>query len=283
MQTTNILKTLDELEYCHQELKNEYLQWAKGKLPNNGIGAEYNGETLRVLGECNVVKEINTKVDIIKKLIKVKNYQERYEILRETYVIHPSFHELWFFDGHFNHLTGNEYSKKLSIMFHRCGLNSYLTSYRRGTLKNRIKSVSTFVLKQTILSENLFSGVLDCSLFDFDALNDKQFEAKITDLNRLSISNPSPDDIKLKMPDIFEITRTLLEKTEYDALMTDKLLFGDKWLYYAPCNINEGPKFFKKESGKSRIDILKEINSIDQSEIRSKLSKYFEIIPILKD
>lgn len=167
-------------------------------------------------------------------------------------------------------------------MFHRCGLNSYLTSYRRGTLKNRIKSVSTFVLKQTILSENLFSGVLDCSLFDFDALNDKQFEDKITDLNRLSISNPSPDDIKLKMPDLLEITRTLLEKTEYDALKTDKLLKSDKWLYYAPCNVNEGP-IFKKKSEKSRIDILKEINSIDQNEIRRKIREYFEITPILRD
>jgi len=205
-----VLKTLDELESYHQELKHEYLQWAKGRLPNNGIGAEYNGETLKVLGNCNIIEEINTTVDIIKNFIKNKDSRERYEILREIYVIHPSLHELWFFDGHFNHFTGNEYSKRLSIVFHRCGLNSYLTSYGRGTLKNRIKSVSTFVLKQTILSENLFSGVIDCSLFDFDALNDKQFEAKITDLNRLS--NPSPDDIKLKMPDLFEITRTLLEK-----------------------------------------------------------------------
>lgn len=108
----NILKTLDELEYCHQGLKNEYLQWAKEKLPNNGIGAEYNGETLKVLGRCNVIEEINTRVDIIKNFIKDKDYQERYKMLREIYVIHPSFHELWFFDGHFNHFTGNEYSKK---------------------------------------------------------------------------------------------------------------------------------------------------------------------------
>ena len=160
------------------------------------------------------------------------------------------------------------------------GLNSYLTSSKRGTLEKRIKGISTFVLKRTILLENLFSGVLDCSLFDFDPLDDEQIEAKITDLNRLS--NPSPRDIKLKMPDLFEITRTLLEKTEYDALKMDKLLERDKWLYYAPCSINEGP-IFKKKSDKSRIDILKEINSINQNEIRRRLCEYFEITPILRD
>jgi len=270
----NILEALDELESCHQELKREYLQWAKGNLPNNGIGAEHNGETLEVLGKCKAVEEINARVGMVKNLSKNTGCQERYEILREIYAIHPSFHELWFFDGHFNHLTGDVYSKRISIVFHRCGLNSYLTSYRRGTLEKRIKSVSTFVLKQTILSENLFSGVLGCSLFDFDALNDEQFEAKIIDLNKLS--NPSPDELKSKMPDLFEITKTLLDKTEYDALKTDKLLESGKWLSYAPCDINEGP-IFKKRSGKRRIDILKRINSINQNEIRSELSKYFKI------
>ncbi len=214
----NILEALDELESCHQELKKEYLQWAKGKLPNDGIGAEHNPETLEVLEKCNAIEEINKKVDIIKNFIKNKDYQERYEIFREIYVIHPSFHEL-------------------------------------------------------------FSGVLDCSLFDFAPLDDEQIEAKITDLNRLS--NPSPLDIKLKMPDLFEITRTLLEKTEYDALKTDKLLESDKWLYYAPCNINEG-HIFKKKSDKSRIAILKEINSIDQSLISpADIYSTFHFYPLL--
>ena len=271
----NISEALDELESCHQELKKEYLQWAKGKLPNDGIGAEHNPETLEVLEKCNAIEEINKKVDIIKNLIKNKDYQERHEIFREIYVIHPSFHELWFFNGHFDHFY---YAGK--IITGRVGLNSYLTSSKRGTLEKRIKGISTFVLKRTILLENLFSGVLDCSLFDFDPLDDEQIEAKITDLNRLS--NPSPRDIKLKMPDLFEITRTLLEKTEYDALKMDKLLERDKWLYYAPCSINEGP-IFKKKSDKSRIDILKEINSINQNEIRRRLCEYFEITPILRD
>jgi len=271
----NISEALDELESCHQELKKEYLQWAKGKLPNDGIGAEHNPKTLEVLEKCNAIEEINKNVGIIKNFIKNKNYQERYEIFREIYVIHPSFHELWFFNGHFDHFY---YGGK--IITGRMGLNSYLTSSKRGTLEKRIKGISTFVLKRTILLENLFSGVLDCSLFDFDPLDDEQIEAKITDLNRLS--NPSPRDIKLKMPDLFEITRTLLEKTEYDALKMDKLLERDKWLYYAPCSINEGP-IFKKKSDKSRIDILKEINSINQNEIRRRLCEYFEITPILRD
>ena len=277
---TNVSKTLDELEFYHRELKREYLEWAKEKLPDNGVGSEHNGETLGVLGKCKAIEEIHARVGVVKNLIKDMGCQERYETLREVYAIHPSFHELWFFDGHFNHLTGDVYSKRISIVFHRCGLNSYLTSYRRGALENRIKSVSTFVLKQTILSENLFSGVLDCSLFDFDALNDRQFEAKIVDLSKLS--NPSPDELKSKMPDLFEIAKTLLDKTEYDALKTDKLLESGKWVYYAPCDINEGP-VFKKKSRKSRIDIFKKINSTNQDEIRYELSKYFEITPIVRD
>lgn len=270
----NIVKTLDELESCHHRLKSEYLQWAKGKLQNNGIGAEYNAETLKVLGKCNVIEEINTKVDTIKNFVKNKDYQESYEILREVYIIHPSFHELWFFGGHFNHFTGRG-----GLLTGRLGLKSYLTSLVRGTLERRIKGISTYVFKRTILVENLFSGVLDCSLFDFAPLDNKQMEAKIKDLTKLS--SLSPPDIILKMQDVFEITRTLLENTEYDALKTDKLLESDKWLYYAPCDINEGP-IFKKITEKSRIDILKKINSIDQNEIRSELSNHFEITPILR-
>ena len=270
-----IMKTVDELESCHYKLKNEYLQWAKGKLTNNGIGAEHNAETLKVLGKCNAIEEINTKVDTIKKLIKRRDYQERYEILREIYVIHPSFHELWFFDGHFNHFTGRG-----GLLTGRLGLKSYLTSLSSGKLEKRIKGISTFVFKRTILVENLFSGVLDNSLFDFDPLDNKELEAKIKDLAKLS--DPSPSDIKLKMQDVFKITRTLLDNTDYDTLDGNRLLDRDKWLYYAPCDINEGP-IFKKRCDESRIDILKKINSIGQNEIRSKLSGHFEIIPILRD
>lgn len=236
------------LESCHQELKNEYLEWAEGRLPNNGIGAEYNGETLKVLGRCNAIKEINTKVGIVKNLIKDKDYQERYEILREIYVIHPSFHELWFFDWHFNHFTCAG-----KILTGRLGIKSYLTWLNGERLDKTRKGISTFTLKRTILLENLFSGVLDCSLCDVDPLSDEQLKKAIEGLKsdlekRVGSKEDSlyfPEDIKSKMPVIFEICRTLLERTDFDALKTDKLLSHGGWLYYAPCNINEGP-FLKR-------------------------------------
>jgi len=271
------------LESCHQELKNEYLEWAEGRLPNNGIGAEYNGETLKVLGRCNAIKEINTKVGIVKNLIKDKDYQERYEILREIYVIHPSFHELWFFDWHFNHFTCAG-----KILTGRLGIKSYLTWLNGERLDKTRKGISTFTLKRTILLENLFSGVLDCSLCDVDPLSDEQLKKAIeglkSDLEKRVRSKEDPlysaEDIKSEMPVIFEICRTLLKKTKFDALKTDKLLSHGGWLYYAPCNINEGP-IFKKNSEKSRADIVKEIKSINQNEIRNELCKHFEITPIL--
>ena len=64
--------------------------------------------------------------------------------------------------------------------------------------------------------------------------------------------------------------------------MIDKLLESGKWLYYAPCDINEGP-VFKKKRRKSRIDIFKKINSTNQYEIRYELSKHFEITPMVRD
>jgi hypothetical protein len=282
----NILETLDELESCHQELKKEYLEWAKGKqgLFHNGIGAENNPATTEFLRtDSAMVKEINTRLDIVKEAIRNNDCQNRYEILREIYVIHPSFHELWFFDWHFNHLTSAG-----KILNGRLGLKAYLTCLNGKRLDKTRKGISTFTLKRTILLENLFSGVLDCSLFDVDPLSDEQLKIAIeglkSDLEKRVESKKDPlylaEDIQSKMPVIFEICRTLLERTNFDALKTDKLLSYNGWLCYAPCNINEGP-IFKKNSEKSRVDILKGIKSINQNEIRSELCKHFEITPML--
>ena len=289
----NISKTLDKLESCHQELKNEYLKWTEGRqelLHNGGIGSANNPATMEFLKtDSAMVKEINTRLNIVKEAIRNKDCQERYKILREIYVIHPSFHELWFFDWHFNHFTCAG-----KILTGRLGIKSYLTWLNGKQLDKTLKGISTFTLKRTILLENLFSGVLDCSLFDVDPLSDEQLIKAIEGLksdleerrgSKKDLCNEEyplyfPEDIKSKMPVIFEICRTLLERTDFDALKTDKLLSYGGWSYYAPCNINEGP-IFKKNSEKSRVDILKGIKSINQNEIRNELCKHFEIKPIL--
>ncbi len=270
MERENILKDIDDLEYYHQEVKKKYLKWAKGRLLNNGIGAENNKDTIDFLKkDSTVLKEFRKKLNVIKKSLRTdNNLKMRYEILREMYVIHPSFHELWFFKNHYNHFFNG------GIISGRAGLKSYITSLRNETLERRIKVVSTYVLKQTILLENLFSGVLNYSLFDFSSLDDKEIVETINNLTIVSIH--SPEDIKSKMPTLFKICKTLLERTEFETLKKNEPLSISTWLYYAPCNINEGP-IFVKSSEKSRIDILKEINSIDQEEIRTKLSDYFKI------
>ncbi len=279
----NILKTLEGLESCHQELKREYLKWTNGKegLLNNGIGSENNSATINefLKKDSAVVKKISTIVNNVKGDYQNKDCQERYEILREIYVIHPSFHELWFFDWHFNHFTSAG-----KILTGRLGIKAYLTCLNGKRLDKTRKGISTFTLKRTILLENLFSGVLDCSLCDVNPLSDEQLKKAIeglkSDLEKRVEGKKDPlyfaEDIKSKMPIIFEICRTLLERTDFDALKTDKLLSYGGWLYYAPCNINEGP-IFKKNSEKSRVDILKGINSINQNEIRSELRQHFEV------
>ena len=183
MQANN-LKTFDELESCHQELKNEYLEWTKGRqgLVNNGIGSENNSATINefLKKDSAMVKEINTRLNIVKEAIRNKDCQERYEILREIYVIHPSFHELWFFDWHFNHFTC-----AAKILTGRLGIKSYLTWLNGKHLDKTCKGISTFTLKRTILLENLFSGVLDCSLCDVDPLSDEQLKKPLKVLHRI--------------------------------------------------------------------------------------------------
>lgn len=267
------LKRLDKLETLHSDLKSEYLRWAMGRLPNNGIGSQHNGATLEFLKSCALSREIIGELKYLSNFIENnRDLEENYCLLRELYAIAPSLHELWFYDEHYNHLT-----KGSKLLTGRCGLLSYLTSVRERTVSSRKGAVATWVLKRTILLENLFSGVLRRTLFDFTPLRESRIELAIENLSMklYSYSPPSPNHIKSTLPRVFEICLALLKLTEFNGLRGDKLL-GGAWLGYAPCSINEGP-IFKLKERQRRTDILKQIDSTNQAEIRKELRKHFDV------
>ncbi len=200
------------------------------------------------------------------KIKSVENKEQKYEKLKEIYIIHPSFHEIWFFNDHYNHIN--------SIIKGRGGLKSYFTSLDHGTMKRRLKTITSWVFKRTLMLENLFSGVLDFSLFDSNTYNDKELHQEIRKITMSFIN--TPEEVKSEIYSLFGICHALLKKTNYEALENNNLLSNDTWLYYAQCNINEGPLFFK-ESRESRISIFKKINTIKQEGIRKKLKEDFKI------
>lgn len=265
------MRELDELEKLHQELKREYFKWAKRKVPNDGYGSNNNKATTDFLkNHSNIAPEVKKTLKTIKTNIKsLENKEQKYNTLREIYIIHPSFHEMWFFDKHFDH-----FSKKNGIIRGRGGLKSYFTSLNRGTIKSRLKMITTWVFKRTLLLENLFSGVLDFSLFDSNILTDKEFEQELRIITASSIK--TTEEVQSEIKVLFRICHTLLEKTNFITLENNNLLSNKKWLYYAQCNINEGPIFIK-ESRESRVNIFKKVNSIDQNEIRKKLQENFKV------
>ncbi|KKN25041.1 hypothetical protein LCGC14_0888740 [marine sediment metagenome] len=265
------MREFDELEKLHQELKREYFKWAKGKIQNNGYGSDNNSETTKFLkNHSNMVYGVKKTLKKIKTNLKsIKNKEQKYNSLREIYIIHPSFHEMWFFNKHFNHFYGSS-----RIINGRGGLKSYITSVNNGTIDKRLKIITTWVFKRTILLENLFSGVLDISLFDCDILSNKELDQNLRITTMVPIK--TAEEVKSQINSLFRICHTLLEKTNYATLENNNLLSNDAWLYYAQCNVNEGPIFIK-ESNETRLDIFKKIRTINQIEIRKKLLQNFKI------
>jgi hypothetical protein len=251
----------DRIESSHQELKKQYLDWAKNK-KDCGIGSQHNSLTLDYINnhaEKNLLKHIRND---LKELFNNENdIEEQYLNLRELYLIHPSFHECWFFSSHFNHQE---------IIKGRLGLKAYLTCSSDN--QRTIKGVTTFLLKRGILLENLYSSQLKKSIIDHEPVNNVKNEIN-SFLDRYNEEMNSSKVLEL-LPDLFAIVKTLLEETDYFSL--DSVVNFKPWITYAPCSINEGPIFTKK-SDKSRVDIFKSFERLDEYDIRGQLKEYFHI------
>jgi hypothetical protein len=177
---------------------------------------------------------------------------------------------MWFFSTHFA-------TNLKSVIKGRLGLKAFLTSNKKGTLNKTFKGITSFVIKRSILLENLFSqkaGVIESQ-------PSKNVERDINLLLNTSKKFDSPEEINKALPVLYRITHYFLKKTKYSLLKSEILLGKNSWLKYAPCSVNEGPIFIKKSSQK-RIEIFKQIPSLKKEEIRNFLSTNFEIEEVLK-
>lgn len=256
----------DELEKLHQELKVDYLKWANNK-PNRGLGSVNNPLTLEFIkneADKNKIKKIRQSIKVLRN--KSYDYSAKYMFLRELYLIHPSFHEVWFFDAHYNHLE---------IVKGRLGLKAYLTC--KPDNQTTKKGVTTFLLKRAILLENLYSSQLQKTLIDYETTANLDNEIKLF-LNQYNGDLDDSEVLNL-LPNFFRIVNTLLNKFDYQSL--DCVLNYNSWISYAPCSINEGP-IFHKTSDKPRIEIFKEIKNMDENNIRNHLKNYFNVEGIVQ-
>jgi len=264
----NIFTNIDSLERLHQALKKEYLNWASER-KDRGIGSKNNYLTLEFIDKRlslplkkEILKELATISDFLKKN---SDLTENYQVLKEVYIIAPSFHEIWFFSTHFN-------TNLKSILKGRLGIKAFLSSKRGGTLNKTFQGIVSFITKRTILLENLFSPVLEKGLMETKP--SKNIEKDIRFILKGNITTQK--EVIEKLPILFRITHYLLKKTKYSLLKSGILIEKNSWLRYAPCSINEGPIFVKKSNLK-RIEILKQIPSLKEDKIRLFLSAHFKI------
>ena len=263
---TEIQKSIDELEFLHQKLKEEYIRWASNRT-DRGIGSINNSVTKEFIQKYTDVyrkKSIKKNLRYISNTIKNTDEKMAYSILREVYFIHPSLHENWFFLSHYNHLT--------EVIKGRLGLKAYLTSKSKPNSDKTIKGITTFLLKRAMLLENIYSSKLERTLLDFNPT--KNVESEIKSLLEYSDKILKVNDVFDLLPCLFRIVHFLLKETGYFPI--ESLLSNNGWLEYAPCSINEGPIFYKK-SEKTRIEIFKECPFLDEDSIREYLREYFEI------
>ena len=268
----DVMDSINRLETAHQALKIEYLDYAYERFPeDHGIGSDHNSDTTTFLKHySSSQKEVNRLCnEVIHKINQLSNPMEKYRAYRETYFIHPSFHERWFFNDHIHYLANSLFTGK-----HGFGLNSFLSD--SNAPQPQVEGMATFCMKRTILLENILSGYLDSTLSDFDPVPFNKLISYRNTIKDIIQPNCSPQQIVSVMPEVFQVMKTLLEKTDYRILNGNKLLSFNAWINYAQCAINEGP-IFCKTSNKTRIEIFKNISATEPAELQNELEKNFQI------
>ncbi len=255
-------KTISELLELHQEIKGDFIkEYGKTKISNN----EFTTNWLETRDNSDIKS-------IRRKLNKIMKYNDdiktNYNILRDVYIISPSLHEMWFFNDHFKKCFGN-------FIKHRCGLKSYLTSKERNTLNQNRQKITTYVLKNTILLENMACAELKHSLMDKQVKTSTNIVKDIESIkNFYEKGSITKESIIQMIPVIFKVTRSLLKQCKFKQLKSGILL--KKWFEYAPCSINEGPIFVPK-ANENLVDILSSIKSLEQETIRDHLRKHYTV------
>ena len=150
--TKKLNDLIDELEIAHQNVKHEYLAWAtnQSELINGGVGVPNNRATKTFIRKhCRGRETCLSLLDEIRETAEALNLPERYTLMRELFVIHPSFHELWDFDDHAG------YHQSEIIAFKRNGLGKLLETMKAGDGEEAILKASGFLAREAIMLENL--------------------------------------------------------------------------------------------------------------------------------
>jgi len=283
--TSDRTQLVNELHDSMQEIKRWYLQNPdRLSKTNQGLGAGQNSITTEILKRNDVYRPFQQCCADLDAYASDSNlsFRDRYSLVREMLVAHPTLHELWYFDGHYNHVTGNRdvgpRVRRMSLTGHRWGVGSYLT--RRSGEGERDRTgqylaCAAKALEFTALLENLYAGHLDQSLFDVKPLGDDELPSAIAFLQ----AHPEPRyaEVVALMPKVFEVTRTILHQAGEDPAIAGSVInkIGD--ITWAMCAINEGP-IFERRSERSGLDILRRLNVLDECAIRRTLSEHYDVV-----
>lgn len=276
MLSAEAARLIDDLEVAHQDVKRAYLAWCPTQtgLVENGVGSDNNGRTSDFLKRerCAALGQVTRLRNCITRSSKGLDRRQTYELAREVYLVHPSFHEVWWLDKHFKHDYGS--------VLHNCwsGLDK-LMGYIDSNNSSRIYGSATFLTRYTLLLENLLSSKLTVSLLDVPPDQDA-LRSNVNDVidTRDSRNPPSTTEFVREMPVLFSIIHTLLEMTDYRALSIDRLLDTSRWLSrWAQCSVNEGP-LLTKTSNLSRVELFRGLPSLeDLDAIRNYLRRHYTI------
>jgi len=223
----------------HQLLKLDYLAEAERRgWPNRGLGNRRNNRnTLSFLGRAPAAQAIERLLGGLGHALKDRGVGDRYRLLRRLYTISPSVHELWFFDSHFRLRVDN-------IIQGRLGLKTLLTAHASGN--HRLgKAVLTYVAKNAILLENQYRGRGIRGLLEVEPERNA-LERSAQLIRRYQGRRPGDQEGLLRSGLIEEVLATahgLLRDAGYAPITLGNLATKDRWLFYAPCAINEGPLF----------------------------------------
>lgn len=239
----NEIPILSELVRLHQKLKLDYLYHALDhRYPNLGLGNDKNNKnTVDFLKKSkNRYRQFFEKLAALRREVrKSADPAENYSILKELYMISPSVHELWFFDSHFR-------IRIEAIIKGRLGLRTFLTARSKGN-QPLSKAAITYLTKNCILLENQYASEIGEGLLDARPL--KQIIPRARELSKMDLTFENQRNVLNSgvIEKIFSLVHALLKDVNYQPLTSDNLARKERWLYYAPCSVNEGPLFLPKK------------------------------------
>lgn len=223
-----------------------WLQWARR---HSNLVYEWRQKSCLNKGSLTIIKrKCNDKICSLKEKFTSNLNDELFWY--SLFFIHPGRHELWFFDRHFDQANSNSVIKRLCDM---------LRTDRHG-----LRGIATHIGKCCGRLENIDPYLKGCQTVIF----------RIIHLHPITYNNQD----WVKHLDSNEHQQLSYFFREFN--FKPNINFFKNWFEYAPCSINEGPKFSLK-FGKSHIGCFLEIkealcrSNISQDSLRKILMNYY--------